>query len=57
VIGVRTDRDVQILSGVAVGEVVVTSGLQQLRNGAPVEVDTGGVAPPVTAPSRPEGYE
>jgi membrane fusion protein (multidrug efflux system) len=35
--GVRTDDAVQIVSGLAAGEVVVTSGLQQLRDGAAVD--------------------
>ncbi|BET66251.1 efflux RND transporter periplasmic adaptor subunit [Opitutales bacterium ASA1] len=35
--GVRLDREIQIVSGLAPGEVVVTTGLLQLRNGTPVE--------------------
>jgi membrane fusion protein, multidrug efflux system len=35
--GIRTDSHVQILSGVEPGEVVVTSGLPQLRPGSSVE--------------------
>jgi len=38
VTGTRTDRAVRIVSGLAAGDTVITSGLQQLRDGAPVEV-------------------
>jgi membrane fusion protein (multidrug efflux system) len=37
VTGIRTDSHVQILSGLAPGDVVVTSGLPQLRPGSPVQ--------------------
>jgi membrane fusion protein (multidrug efflux system) len=58
VTGTRTARDVQILQGLARGDVVVTSGLQQLRDGAQVSVDVHGAATrPPLSPSRPEGYE
>lgn len=40
-IGTRTDRDVQILSGVQPGDLVITSGLQQLRPGMAVAIDDG----------------
>ena len=58
VTGTRTARDVQILQGLARGDVVVTSGLQQLRDGAQVSVDIHGAAArlPLSS-SRPEGYE
>lgn len=39
VIGVRTDSSVQVLAGLEPGETVITSGLQQLRPGSPVEVE------------------
>jgi membrane fusion protein, multidrug efflux system len=38
-IGTRTDREVQILSGLAPGEAVVVTGLHELRDGSPVEVE------------------
>lgn len=37
-VGIRTDSEVQILSGLAPGELVITSGLQQLRPGAAVRI-------------------
>lgn len=42
--GTRTESTVQVLSGLRAGDVVITSGLQQMRAGLPVEpvVDTGG---------------
>jgi membrane fusion protein (multidrug efflux system) len=50
--GTRTETMVQILSGLKVGDVVITSGLQQMRVGLPVEPvfsvvgidDSGGMA-------------
>jgi membrane fusion protein, multidrug efflux system len=36
--GARTDTHVQILQGLSAGDVVLTSGVQQLRNGMPVQV-------------------
>lgn len=42
--GVRTDTQVQIVTGLAAGEIVITSGLQQLRLGATVEVELAGAA-------------
>ena len=39
VTGIRTEDRVQVLSGLEVGEVVVTSGLMQLRQGSPVEAE------------------
>jgi membrane fusion protein (multidrug efflux system) len=36
--GIRTDNHVQILSGLLAGDIVITSGLQQLRPGSSVEV-------------------
>ena len=48
--GIRTEGAVQILSGIAPGDSVITSGLQAIRSGQPVRV-TGtegldAVAPP-----------
>jgi membrane fusion protein (multidrug efflux system) len=40
VTGIRTDSHVQILSGLTPGDVVVTSGLPQLRPGSAVEVSS-----------------
>lgn len=36
-IGTRTDTDVQILSGLEVGDLVLTTGVLQARHGSPVE--------------------
>jgi membrane fusion protein (multidrug efflux system) len=36
--GARTSREVEISSGLKAGDVVITSGVQQLRPGAAVEV-------------------
>jgi membrane fusion protein (multidrug efflux system) len=36
--GARTANEVQIVEGLAPGDVVLTSGVQQLRNGLPVQV-------------------
>lgn len=50
-IGLRTGTGiVEILSGVAAGEIVVTEGSDRLADGVPVEVARGGAAP---APSSP----
>jgi membrane fusion protein (multidrug efflux system) len=35
-VGQRTEEQIQVLSGLRIGERVITSGVQQLRNGAPV---------------------
>ncbi|SLN72898.1 efflux RND transporter periplasmic adaptor subunit [Oceanibacterium hippocampi] len=37
-LGQRSEGTVEILSGVAAGDVVVTGGVQKLRDGAPVEI-------------------
>lgn len=37
--GIRTDSTVQILNGVAIGDTVLTSGLQLVRPGMPVNVE------------------
>ncbi|GIV36425.1 MAG: MexH family multidrug efflux RND transporter periplasmic adaptor subunit [Cyclobacteriaceae bacterium] len=37
-IGLRTDRQVEILSGLEAGDTVITTGILQLRPGAPVSV-------------------
>lgn len=41
-IGTRSEGFVHILSGIAAGDVVVLRGQQTLRDGAPVEIVTGG---------------
>lgn len=38
-IGIRTDREVEILSGLQAGDTVITTGILQLRAGAPVRVN------------------
>ena len=37
--GIRTESDVQVLNGLAVGDTVLTTGLLQVRTGMPVSVD------------------
>jgi membrane fusion protein (multidrug efflux system) len=39
--GSRTETSVQIVSGLAAGDIVITSGLQQLRTGLPVLASAG----------------
>lgn len=36
--GTRTDRDVHVLSGIKVGDTILTSGVMSLKNGTPVQV-------------------
>ena len=38
-VGIRTDKDVQIVSGLAQGDTVIVSGTLQLRTGLPVVLD------------------
>jgi membrane fusion protein, multidrug efflux system len=45
-IGTRTESTVQILAGLKPGEVVLTSGLQQLRSGQAVATDAIAAKPP-----------
>lgn len=55
--GIRTEDAVQIVSGIAPGDSVITSGLQAIRSGQPVRVtDTDALdldAPPATVTSTP----
>jgi membrane fusion protein (multidrug efflux system) len=44
--GMRTESNVQITEGLAPGDVVITSGIQQLRAGQPVAVAAAEDAPP-----------
>lgn len=37
--GARTDKDVRVLSGIKVGDTILTSGVMSLKNGAPVKVN------------------
>ena len=37
--GIRTDKDVQIVSGLSHGDTVIVSGTLQLRMGLPVVLD------------------
>lgn len=39
-IGVRTDSTVQVTDGLALGDTVITSGIQDLRAGLPVRIET-----------------
>jgi membrane fusion protein (multidrug efflux system) len=39
-LGVRTDSTVQITDGLAVGDTVITSGIQDLRAGLPIRLET-----------------
>jgi membrane fusion protein (multidrug efflux system) len=52
--GIRTDNHVQILSGLLAGDIVITSGLQQLRPGSSVEV---ALADDVSLSKRPEAKQ
>jgi membrane fusion protein (multidrug efflux system) len=38
-IGIRTDRQVEILSGLQAGDTVITTGILQLRPGSPVQIN------------------
>lgn len=40
VIGIRTDAEVQIVQGLAIGDTILTSGTLQLRKGMPVEIQS-----------------
>lgn len=57
--GIRTDESVQIVSGIAPGDSVITSGLQAIRSGQPVRVTGTDSAidtttpPPATVTSTP----
>lgn len=53
-VGVRTDTTVQILKGLAPGDVVITTNLLRLRPGAPVKLGKveGGEAPSAKEPPR-----
>jgi membrane fusion protein (multidrug efflux system) len=42
-IGTRTATTVQVIGGLSAGDLVITSGLQQMREGLPVTVDAIGV--------------
>lgn len=39
-IGIRTDAEVQIVQGLAIGDTILTSGTLQLRKGMPVEIQS-----------------
>jgi membrane fusion protein (multidrug efflux system) len=39
-LGVRTDSTVQVTDGIALGDTVITSGIQDLRAGLPIQVET-----------------
>ena len=49
-LGMRTEDFVQIVEGVSAGDVVITSGIQQLRNGMSVDIitQTAAVSPTAT---------
>lgn len=38
-LGIRTASSVQIISGISAGDTVITTGMMQLRNGSPVNVE------------------
>jgi hypothetical protein len=46
--GNRTEDSVQIVSGLSEGDIVITSGLQQLRAGARVAIAALSQSPPAT---------
>jgi membrane fusion protein (multidrug efflux system) len=50
VTGTRTERDVQIVSGLAPGDAVITTGLHELRTGTPVEAEIVSPAQRLFAP-------
>jgi len=53
VTGTRTDTSVQVLEGLTAGDVVVTSGLQQLRPGSPIHAEVAAPAhPPLAEAAR-----
>ena len=56
-IGTRTATTVQVISGLSAGDLVVTSGLQQMREGLPVAVDEVAAEAQQTAASGKEGAE
>jgi membrane fusion protein (multidrug efflux system) len=39
-LGVRTDSTVQVTDGLALGDTVITSGIQDLRAGLPIRIET-----------------
>jgi membrane fusion protein (multidrug efflux system) len=39
-LGVRTDSTVQVTDGLALGDTVITSGIQELRAGLPIRIET-----------------
>jgi membrane fusion protein (multidrug efflux system) len=52
-IGQRRVGDVQVVQGLAAGDLVVTEGTQKLRDGARVQVATGGADAPPAAVANP----
>jgi membrane fusion protein (multidrug efflux system) len=52
-IGQRRVGSVQIVQGLADGDLVVTEGTQKLRDGARVQIATGGADAPPTAVAKP----
>jgi membrane fusion protein (multidrug efflux system) len=38
-IGLRTDKEVQVVSGISAGDTVITTGILQIRQGMPVEIN------------------
>jgi membrane fusion protein (multidrug efflux system) len=58
VTGTRTETSVQVLEGLVAGDVVLTSGLQQLRAGSPVQAEVAGrhaaASPKATLAKTPE---
>jgi len=51
--GTRTDTSVQVLDGLTAGDAVVTSGVQQLRPGAAIKVETPKQPHPPLADAAP----
>jgi membrane fusion protein (multidrug efflux system) len=52
-IGIRTDTQVQILSGLSVGDLILTSNLLRIREGSPVKVQP--MAGASSTPAAPAG--
>jgi membrane fusion protein (multidrug efflux system) len=55
--GIRTERTLQILSGVQAGDTVITTGLLQIRDGSPITVTVVGSSDRVSASGTKQGTQ
>lgn len=55
--GTRTESTVQILAGLAPGDIVITSGLQNMRPGQAIALDDGLMPPKAGAVGKPHGAD